>query len=90
MRSVFADVLVLKESEIGDFDHFVNDLGGDSLAVIGVISQLEEKYSMYIPDEEFQNVVNVQEIAELIYVKLNGGEAGRKPGACGCIRRANN
>ncbi len=77
VRSVFADVLVLKESEIGDFDHFVNDLGGDSLAVIGVISQLEEKYSMYIPDEEFQNVVNVQEIAELIYVKLNGGEVSK-------------
>lgn len=77
VRSVFSDVLVLKESEIGDFDHFVNDLGGDSLAVIGVISQLEEKYSLYIPDEEFQNVVNVQEIAELIYVKLNGGEVSK-------------
>ena len=77
VRSVFSDVLVLNEKEIGDFDHFVDDLGGDSLAVIGVISQLEEKYSLYIPDEEFQNVVNLHEISELIYLKLNGTEIAK-------------
>ena len=43
---MFAEVLILNESEIGDFDHFVTDLGGDSLSVIGVIAQLEEKYGI--------------------------------------------
>lgn len=72
VRAIFANVLILDESEIGDFDHFVNDLGGDSLAVIGIIAQLEEKYDVFISDEEFAHVVNLHEIAELLYEKLYG------------------
>ncbi|MBQ9941804.1 MAG: aminotransferase class I/II-fold pyridoxal phosphate-dependent enzyme, partial [Christensenellaceae bacterium] len=76
VRKVFADVLILNESQIGDFDHFVTDLGGDSLSVVGVIAQLEEKYSIFISDEEFAGAVNVQQIAELLYNKFYGtGEA---------------
>ena len=75
VRKIFAEVLILDESEIGDFDHFVTDLGGDSLSVIGVIAQLEEKYNLFIPDAEFQRAVNVHEIAELLYNKLHGIEA---------------
>ena len=50
VRSIIADVLILDENEVGDDDHFVMDLGGDSLSVIGVITQLEEAYSLMIPD----------------------------------------
>lgn len=71
---MFAEVLILNESEIGDFDHFVTDLGGDSLSVIGVIAQLEEKYGIFISDAEFAGAVNVQQIAELLYKKLYGGD----------------
>jgi len=74
VRKVFADVLVMEESQIGDFDHFITDLGGDSLSVIGVIAQLEEKYDLFISDTEFSNAVNVQQIAELLYNKLHGGQ----------------
>ena len=74
VRKVFAEVLILNESEIGDFDHFVTDLGGDSLSVIGVIAQLEEKYGIFISDAEFAGAVNVQQIAELLYKKLYGGD----------------
>ena len=63
-------MLILDEDQIGDFDHFVTDLGGDSLAVIGVIAQLEEKYNLFIPDTEFAKAVNVQDITSLIYKKL--------------------
>ena len=76
VRKIFAEVLILEEKDIGDFDHFVTDLGGDSLAVIGVISQLEEKYDVFIPDAEFEKAVNVQDIALLLYGKLHGETAG--------------
>lgn len=78
VRKVFADVLILNEEDIGDFSHFVTDLGGDSLAVVGVIAQLEEKYKLFIPDAEFARTVNVQEIAELIYSKLYDQPAAQK------------
>lgn len=67
VRKIFSDVLILPEEEIGERAHFVIDLGGDSLSVIGVIAQLEEKYNIEISDEDFARAVNVYEIAELIY-----------------------
>lgn len=77
VRGIFAEVLVLGEDKVGDFDHFVTDLGGDSLSVIGVIAQLEEKYGLFISDEEFARAVNVQQISELIYNKLYGEHMGQ-------------
>jgi len=81
VRKIFADVLILDESEIGDFDHFVTDLGGDSLSVIGVIAQLEEKYEIFVPDTEFITAVNVQQIAELMYSKLYNKEVNASASA---------
>ena len=54
VRKIFADVLILPEEEVGERAHFVIDLGGDSLSVIGVIAQLEEKYNIEISDEDFR------------------------------------
>ena len=79
IRKIFAEVLILDEDEIGDFDHFVTDLGGDSLSVIGVIAQLEEKYNLFIPDTEFTQAVNIHDIAELIYAKLYGEDEVNQP-----------
>ena len=47
MRSIIADVLILDENEVGDDDHFVMDLGGDSLSVIGVITRPGGKVQPY-------------------------------------------
>lgn len=78
VRKIFAEILILDASEIGDFDHFITDLGGDSLSVIGVIAQLEEKYNLFIPDTEFSKAVNVQETALLLYEKLYGEQLQKK------------
>ena len=79
IRKIFAEVLILEEEEIGDFDHFVTDLGGDSLSVIGVIAQLEEKYNLFIPDTEFAKAVNIHDIAELLYAKIYGEDQVNQP-----------
>lgn len=70
VRSVFARQLLLNEQEIGDFDHFIFDLGGDSLAIIGIIALLEEKYNIFIPEEMLTSAVNVSQTAELLYLQL--------------------
>ncbi len=70
VRTVFAQVLLLDEGEVKDDAHFVFDLGGDSLSVIGVMAQLEENYDLEIPDTEFAGAVNVNEVATIIYDKI--------------------
>lgn len=87
VRSIIADVLILDENEVGDDDHFVMDLGGDSLSVIGVITQLEERYSLMIPDSDFSRATTVDEITKLIYEKLTGIETEQKEQAMPTVRR---
>lgn len=67
-------MLVLPVEKVGDFSHFVSDLGGDSLSAIGIITQLEDKYSITIPDTEITKAVNVYETAQMIYEKLYEGK----------------
>lgn len=74
VKNIFADVLVLPVEKVGDFSHFVSDLGGDSLSAIGIITQLEDKYSITIPDTEITKAVNVYETAQMIYEKLYEGK----------------
>lgn len=74
VRLIFSNVLGLPLDKIGDFDHFFNDLGGDSLTVISLMTQMEEAYNISMPFSELSTlpVVNVKEIAELTYFKLYG------------------
>lgn len=74
IRAIFADVLVLPPEKIGDFAHFVSDLGGDSLCAIGIITQIEDKYSITIPDSQLTKAVNVYETTQMIYDYLYQGK----------------
>jgi acyl carrier protein len=74
VRRIFADVLGLKQENIGDQDHFFHDLGGDSLTIIGLMTKMEDTYCISMPFSELSTlaVVNVNEITELTYHKLYG------------------
>ncbi len=74
VKAIFADVLVLPVEKIGDFSHFVTELGGDSLSAIGIITQLEDKYGISIPDSEITKAVNVYETTKMIYERLYEGK----------------
>lgn len=70
VRGIFAETLYMKPEQITDGAHFVTDLGGDSLAAIGIIAQLEEMYSVEIDDDDFANMTNVKAVAEKLYREL--------------------
>ena len=74
VKAIFADVLVLPVEKIGDFAHFVTELGGDSLSAIGIITQLEDKYGISIPDSEITKAINVYETTKMIYERLYEGK----------------
>ena len=74
VRQIFADVLGIELSSIKDTDHFVDDLGGDSLSSLGVFSKAEELYGIIIPDTEYFSCATVEDLAKLLYRKLNNLE----------------
>lgn len=72
IRAAFSEVLHLPEESIGDDDHFIDDLGGDSLSSISLLVKVEEKFSIVIPDSEYYNCTNVSNLAMLILKKSLG------------------
>ncbi len=77
VREIFAEVLGLDPKTIKDTDHFVDDLGGDSLSSLGVFSKAEELYDVIIPDTDYFSCANVEDLARLLYRKVHHIEEKR-------------
>lgn len=76
VRKIFAEVLSLRAEMIKDNDHFIDDLGGDSLSAVSVFTKAEEVYNLIIPDTEYFSATSVYEFAKLLYGKIYGLDAG--------------
>jgi 8-amino-7-oxononanoate synthase/acyl carrier protein len=72
IRKAFSEVLHLPEESIEDDAHFIDDLDGDSLSSISLLVKVEEKYDIVIPDSEYYNCTNVNNLALLILKKKKG------------------
>lgn len=71
VRNIFAEILDIELSAIGNTDHFIDDLGGDSLSSLGVFSKAEERYNVIIPDTEYFTCANVEDLSKLLYRKVH-------------------
>ncbi len=78
VREIFADVLGIDPGSIKDNDHFIDDLGGDSLSSLGVFSKAEEIYDVIIPDTEYFTCASVADLSKLLYRKLHNIEGTRE------------
>lgn len=78
VREIFADVLDIDPATIKDTDHFIDDLGGDSLSSLGVFSKAEEVYDVIIPDTEYFSCTNVAELSKLLYRKIHNMESQQR------------
>ena len=50
-------------------DHIQNDLGLDSLAVMEVVADIEDRFNVTIPSETLSNIATVEDVARIL-VKL--------------------
>ena len=66
VRSVFAEVLSLGVESINDFGHFVYDLGGDSLMYASLILEIEKRFHVAIPVQEYARCFSVNDFTVLV------------------------
>lgn len=59
--------LMVERQKITDEARFIDDLGADSLDVVEMIMELEDKFGIEIPDEEAEKLITVGKAIE--YVK---------------------
>ncbi|WP_164247667.1 acyl carrier protein [Streptomyces sp. S4.7] len=75
LRTIVAESLELEPEEVGDGDHFAEDLGMDSLMVLEISSRLEQRYSISVKDESIGSVENLTELRGLVESLLAGESA---------------
>lgn len=72
IRKLYAQALEIPESRIKNDSHFLDDLGGDSLQVLGISIKMEEAYGVTIQPEEYGRCTTVESLSRLIYEKQHG------------------
>lgn len=65
--------LNVEEDKVKPETNFVNDLGADSLDIVELIMELEEAFSMSIPDEDAEKIRTVAQAIE--YIQNKQGDA---------------
>ena len=75
VRRVYADTLDVAPDQIRDDAHFIDDLGGDSLQVLGMSLKIEEQFNVLIPTEEYGKCTTVNDLSSLLYAKVRGNVA---------------
>ncbi len=61
---------VQAEATLTPESHLVADLGIDSLGVMEVVADLEDKFKLHIPDEALREVDTVGDVVKAITVRL--------------------
>lgn len=61
IRDIFAKVLILPEFTISNSDHWINDLGGNSMNYIEACQMINEKFEITIPQEDYGVMTCVNE-----------------------------
>ncbi len=66
ISELIADKLGVEQSKINNDAKFVEDLGADSLDTVELIMQLEDEFSLEIPDEEAEKLTTVGLVIDYI------------------------
>lgn len=66
LKQIFAKVLSLSEFKINNSDHFVNDLGGDSLMYVELCQDISLKFNIDIPVEDYIKLSSINDFTQEI------------------------
>lgn len=66
LQRIIADVLNISEDKITKESAFVDDLKADSLDVFQIITEIEDRFGIQIPDDAIENIVTVGDAATQI------------------------
>ncbi len=56
--------------EIGESSRLVADLGVDSLGVMEIVAELEDRFKLTIPDEALREVDSIGDVVKAVEVRL--------------------
>ena len=66
VRQLFSQVLVLPTFKIDDEDHWINDLGGDSMNYVELVQEIDHMFNIEIEEEKYGVLTCVNDFVEEI------------------------
>jgi acyl carrier protein len=69
IKIIVAEQLNVKADEVKEESKFVEDLGADSLDVVELIMEFEEKFDILITDDEADQIITVKNAVDFIVNK---------------------
>ena len=66
VREIFSKVLLLPTFKVGDSEHWVNELGGDSMSYVQLVGEIEDCFGIKIAEEKYGLLVSVNDFAEMV------------------------
>ncbi len=66
VREIICDKLSVKPEQVLSETSFVNDIGADSLDLVELIMEFEDKFGMQIPDDEAEKILTVGDAIQYI------------------------
>jgi acyl carrier protein len=73
IRAHLAEELELDPASIGEETRFKEDLEADSLDLVTLVNELEDRYGIRIPDEEAARIRTVGNAADFIFARAPQG-----------------
>lgn len=88
VKGIFSQVLNMPADSIDDNANFIDDLGGDSLQVLSIITKAEETFSVMIPTEAYGRCASINGAVELLSELIYGtGNNDAATGAQQLVKR---
>ena len=66
VRKIFSKILVLPTFKIDDEDHWINDLGGDSMNYVELVQEIDREFEIEIEEEKYGKLTCVNDFVEEI------------------------
>ena len=74
VKEVIVQELSVPEEKVKDSSTFEGDLRADSLDVVELVMELEEKFEIEIPEEDFEKIKTVGDLVRYIESKASDEE----------------
>jgi acyl carrier protein len=71
IKAVVCRVLEVDEDQVGPTDHFVEDLGADSMKLIELLANLEIEFDVEVDSAEFERLVSLDGVYDVLSTALD-------------------
>ena len=71
LREVAVEVLSVEPDQVVESAKFKEDLDADSLDLVELVMELEERFDIQVPEEDLENVATVGNAVDLVIAKVD-------------------